>query len=94
MKDGEKQINLLNLFAFVALVIFAILQVVGVFSHFNLLKIQGALITILDTIKNLCVAIVIGVTAYKFVKGKSKGYLYTYWISLAVFILCSILILL
>ena len=89
MKDGEKKPNMINFLAFVALVIFAVLQVL-----INLLKTQGGLITVLEAIKNLCVVIVFGVTGYKFVKGKSKGYLYTYWISLAVFIVSSVLILL
>lgn len=93
MKNGEKEVNLLNLFAYVALIIFAVLQVLSVFAHFNILKIEGVLINILDTVKNICVCIVIGVTAFKFIKGKSKGVIWSYWISLALFIICSILIL-
>lgn len=91
MKSGERNVNLLNLIAFIALIIFAFLQLLDVFAHFELL--DGFLISLIDIVKSVCVGIVIGVCAFRFIKGKSKGVIWTYWISLVIFIICTILVL-
>lgn len=92
MKNSEKNVNVLNLIAFIALIIFAVLQIFSVLSFWGVLTIGGALPKILDTVKNICVCIVIGILGYKFVAGKSKGLVITYWVCIAVIVVGTILI--
>ena len=71
MKKSNK--NLINLLAYIALVIVAALMVVDVLAHFNVLAISGGvLLNALNTLKNLCIIIVIGFVAYEFLPGNKK----------------------
>ncbi len=92
MKNTEKDSNVLRLFAFIALIIVAILQVFSVLSKFGILSVTGFLPNFLDTVKNICICIVIGFVSYGFVKNKSKGFRITFWVSLAIIIVGTILI--
>ena len=88
MKDTQKNTNLLNLIAFISLVIFAVLEILSIVQ--NVLELKGVLWSLLNTIKNLGIILVFGVTAWRFVANKAKGYKIVYWICLVIFILATI----
>ena len=92
MANKPTKNEMLNIISFVALILLAVLGFVEVFGHFNILTLQGILISIINTLKSLCICIVIGVLSYKYVKNKSKGYLITYWIALLIVIVAAILL--
>ncbi len=89
MKSSNK--NLLNLLAFVALIIIAVLEIFSILAHFDILTIGGIIANLLNTIKNVCVCIVIGYLAFGFVSGKKKGWVITFWVALGIVVVCSIL---
>ncbi len=82
--------KLLSFIAFVALIAVALLQILDALSP--LIQLGAVLSNIINTIKNLCVCLVIGVTAYGFVAKKSKGFKITYWICIAIFVVFTVLI--
>ncbi len=91
MKTSNK--NILSLFAFIALIVVAILELFGILDHFNVLKISGGVVMhLLDTIKNICICIVIGICGYQFVSGKKKGWIITYWVCLVAVVTCTVLL--
>lgn len=92
MKNTEKSSNPLNFVAFVAIIIFAVLQIFSLLSYWEVLTVGGYLPQILETIKNVCVCIVIGCLSYRFVAGKSKGLKITFWVCLAIIVVGTILI--
>ena len=92
MKNSERNVNVLHFIAFVALIVVAILQVFSVLSHFGVLSVTGFLPNFLETIKNFCVCLVVGILAYNFVAGKSRGVKITFWVCLAIIIIGTILI--
>ena len=92
MKNSEKNVNVLNRIAFIALIIFAVLQIFSVLSRWGVLSVTGFLPNFLDTVKNVCVCLVIGILGYRFVADKSKGLKITYWVCLAVIIVGTVLI--
>lgn len=83
MKETRKNSNLLSLIAFVSLFIFAVLQVVSLVD--SIVKIDGPFMYILETIKNLGIILVFGITAWNFVANKKKGWKVTYWICIGIF---------
>ena len=87
MKDTQKNTNILNLIAFISLVIFAVLQIL---STLKVVIDRPVIMNVLNTIKNLGIILVFGVTAWRFVAHKAKGYKITYWICLVIFILATI----
>lgn len=78
--------NLLNLLAFISLVILAVLIVVNNFLPIIGINTTGVFFTILKTIQSLLTIIVIGVSAYNFVCNKSKAIKITYWVCIALFV--------
>lgn len=92
MANKPTKNEILNIVSFVVLILLAALGVVEVFKHFGILKIEGTLVSLIYTVKTISICIVAGVLSYKFVKNKSKGYLITYWISLAIVIVAAILL--
>ena len=93
MKNTEKNVNILNLMAFIGVIIIAVLEIFSFLTSHDILKIEGGtLINVLNTIKNICVILVIGITAYNFVKGKSKGWLITYIVAVCIIVLTTIFI--
>ncbi len=90
MKNSNK--GFINLLSYVALVIVAILMVVDIFAHFNILTINGGvLLNLLSTIKNLCILIVIGFAAYNFLPGNKKWVKVLFWISVIVLIIGTVI---
>lgn len=78
-------------FSFIVLVIAAILIFVNKLLPVVGVNASGPLFTILDTIQNIFVLLVIGFFAYYFVSGKKKAWKIVYWISLALFIVGIVL---
>ena len=90
MKNSNR--NFINLLSYVALVIFALLTVIDIFAHFDILHIQGGVIlNLLNTIKHVCILIVIGFAAYNFASGNKKWIRILFWISLVVILVWTIL---
>ena len=87
-----KKNNFLNLIAFLALLIVAVLFTIsGVLPHFGI-EIQGDAINILDTIRSSLILVIIGCFSYNFVKGKAKLLKTFFWISIAIYVAGVVLI--
>ena len=69
MKKETK--DLLKTISYLALIIFALLLAVERILPLVGISLQGVLLYVLDTIKNIFIIIVIGVNAYSFVEGKA-----------------------
>lgn len=82
--------KILNFIAFVALIAVALLQVLEVLKP--ILSFDGLVINLINTIKNFCICLVVGITAYKFVANKSKGLKISYWVSIIIFVVGTVLI--
>lgn len=91
MKDSQNNVNVLNLIAFIALIVIAVLQVFSLLSHWGVLSVEGFLPNFLETLKNVCLCLVVGILAYRFVANKSKGVKITFWVCLAIIIVATIL---
>lgn len=91
MKNSEKNVNILNLMAFIGVIIVAILEVFGLSFVKSWLSLGATLEHLLNTIKNICIIVVIGITAYNFVKNKSKGWLITYIVAMSIIVVATIL---
>lgn len=89
MKTNNK--NILNLLSFFALIIVAVLIVINNLLPAIGVNVSGRLFSILGTIKDIFILIVIGLSAYNFVAGKSKGWRITYWIAIVLFIVGVVL---
>lgn len=92
MANKPTKIEILSLVAFIALILYAVISILEVFAHFGILTIGGILVSIIDSVKTICICIVVGVLSYKFVKNKTKGYIITYWIALLIVIISAILL--
>lgn len=88
MKETKKNSNLLNLIAFISLVIFAALEILNMLK--GIIGFGAVIMNLLNTIKNLGIILVFGITAWNFVANKKKGWKWTYWICLIIFILVTI----
>lgn len=93
MKTSNK--NLINVVAYVALVIVALLMFVD-----RLLPVVGVSITggwllvffnVLRTISNLLTIIILGIAGYRFAANGKKWIKVLYWLSVAVFVVATIL---
>lgn len=67
--------------SFFALVIAAFMFLFGGLNIFT-----EMVISVLNLIGQICVLIGIGVPAYDYTRGKSKGWKWVYWIALAVYV--------
>ena len=84
MKNSNK--NIICVLAFIALVSVAVTTLLGAL-------LDGSLFfNIIETVKNLCVILVVGITAYEFTKGKKDWVTIVYWVAVAVFIVGAILV--
>ena len=93
MKTSNK--NLINIVAYVALVIVALLMFVD-----RLLPVVGVSITggwllvffnVLRTISNLLTIIILGIAGYRFAANGKKWIKVLYWLCVAVFVVATIL---
>lgn len=92
MKRTEKNVNVLNLMSFVALVIVAVLVVVNKLLPVVGVNTTGPFFHALETVEKLFTIIVIGISAYNFVAKKGKAIKITYWVSVALFVAGVVLI--
>ncbi len=83
--------SLLNFIAFIAVMVIAILEVFNVLAHFNVLTVGGVIINILNTIKNLAIILVMGITAYKYASNRKKGVKIAYWIAVLIIVVATVL---
>lgn len=87
-----KNKNLINSLAFFALAILALLIVVNNLLPILGITIKGVIFSLLATIKDLLILIILGLTAYSFVENKSKNYLIAYWVFVGIFVLGMLLV--
>ena len=88
MKDSK---NTLNALSFFALMIIAFLLLIERFLPIIGITIGGSFIGILDTIKDLFVLIVIGISAFNFAKNGKKNVKILFWVAVVVYIVATIL---
>ena len=82
--------NLLNMLSYVAMIIFALLLLISNVLPAIGLNIGGTLINALNTVQNILILIVVGVSAYNFIQGKAKWINVLYWIALVAFIVGTV----
>ena len=61
MKNTGKNVNVLNLMAFIGVIIIAVLEIFGFLARHDILTVGGTLVNFLDTLKNICILVVIGI---------------------------------
>lgn len=83
MSSNKRFINLLS---FVALLVFALLEVLSGLSHFNIDIFSDGFLTLLNIVKSICILIVLCVGGYDFVSSKKKGFKIIYFVAVIVFI--------
>ena len=82
--------NFLSGLSYVALIIAGLLMLIsGILPHLGL-NIDGAIIGVLNLIKNLFILIVIGTVAYDFTLKKKKWVKVLYWVAVFVFIAANL----
>lgn len=86
-----KNKNLLGLISFVALAILAVLIVVDNLLPLIGVTVGGVLFNVLDTVKDVLVLIVLGMSSYAFVKDKSKNVNIAYWVFVGLFVVGTLL---
>ena len=87
-----KKNSFLNLIAFLALVIVAVLFTIsGVLPHLGII-IEGTVVNILDTIRSVFILIIVVCFSRNFVKGKAKWIKIIFWISIAIYVAGMVLI--
>lgn len=87
---GDK--NALNLISYVALVIVAFLLLINTILPILGININGALVSLLSTVQNLLVLIVIGINAYTFASTNKKWVRILFWVAVIVFVAATVLI--
>ena len=90
MKSENKSI--FYFFSFIVLIIAAILIAVNNLLPIIGVNVSGPLFSVLSTIKEIFILIVIGFSAYYFVVGKKKVWKIIYWIAIALFIVGIVLL--
>ena len=90
MKNSNK--DLLNTLSYVALVIIAFLLVIRTFLPVLGVNISGALVSILETVQNVFIILVVGICAYNFTIGKAKWVKILFWVAVIIFVVATVLI--
>lgn len=90
MKSSNK--NTLNTLSYVALIIVALLMLINHVLPLVGLDIGGPLVNVLETIKNVFVLIVIGISAYNFLPGRAKWVSVLFWVAIIVYVVGTILL--
>ena len=87
-----KNRGLINFLSYIALVIIAVLIVLGNFLPIVGINVTGTLVNILNTVRNVLILLVIGVAAYNYLPGKPNWIRILFWVSIIVFIVGTVLI--
>jgi hypothetical protein len=82
--------SVINVLAFVALMIIAVLEILSGLSHLGIDILGVTILAILSTVKNFCVILVIGVAAYDYISNKKHGYKIAFLIAVIVFLLGTV----
>lgn len=90
MKSSNK--NTLNTLSYVALIIVALLMLINHVLPLIGLDIGGPLVNVLETIKNVFVLMVIGISAYNFLPGRAKWVSVLFWVAIIVYVVGTILL--
>lgn len=90
MKSSNK--NTLNTLSYVALIIVALLMLINHVLPLVGLDIGGPLVNVLETIKNVFVLMVIGISAYNFLPGRAKWVSVLFWVAIIVYVVGTILL--
>lgn len=89
IKDNK---NFLNFLAFLSFIIIAILIILTGLDSLGIHLFGTTLMALLETIRNVCVLLVVGLLSYKHVKGGKKFLKILYIIAVAVFIAGTVMI--
>ena len=84
--------NTLNVLSYVALVIIALLLVISRFLPIVGINISGPIVSLLSTVKDVFVLIVIGISAYNFMAGNVKWVKILFWVAIIVYIVATVLL--
>ena len=84
--------NALNAISYVALVIIALMLVISRFLPIIGIVISGPVISLLSTVQDVLILIVIGISAYNFAVSNKKWVKILFWVSIIVFIVATILL--
>ena len=57
MKNSDRNVNVLNLMAFIGVIIIAVLEIFGFLARHEWLNISGGLVNALNTLKNICILV-------------------------------------
>ncbi len=87
MKSEKKsEVKVFNLFSYIVLIAVALLIVTREILPKIGLKVDGPLIDVLETIKDVLILIMVAIMSYNFIKGKGKAVVIIYWIAIVVFV--------
>ena len=89
MRNSNK--NLLNTLSYLALIFVAFLILVNNILPLVGLDIGGTLIGVLETLKNVFILIVIGISAYNFLPGRAKFVSVLFWVAIVVYLVGTVL---
>lgn len=90
MKGSNK--NVLNLMAYIAFIVVALLIVVNNLFPLMGITIGGTLWNVLETVKNVLILLVLGIMAFNFTSGQAKWVKILYWVALVIFIVGTIIL--
>ena len=89
--SSSKNNSLLEVFAYVAIVVSAIAWLlIGLNNSIDAINFGGKLIGALQLIAIVLTFIVVAVVAYGYTKGKSTTVKVVYWVIVIVFIICAV----
>lgn len=89
MKGNNKSV--LNCLAFIAFSIFAILMILSGLNSVGVSILGDTVLKILDTVKNICLVVVLGCMSFKFVKAGKKVLKIIFILAIIVFIAGTIM---
>jgi len=87
-----KNRGLVNFLSYIALLVIALLIVTGNLLPIFGIEIKGTFISVLNTIRNVLILVVIGFAAFNYIPGKPKWIKILFWISIVVFVVGTCLI--
>ena len=90
MRGSNK--NALNVMAYIAFVVIALLIVINNLFPIMGIIIEGTINNILETAKNALVLIVLGIMSFNFASNSAKWVKITFWIALVVFIAGTVIL--
>lgn len=89
MKGSDKKI--ISTLSYVALIIIAILLVFEYILPLIGVQVYGTFFNILNTIKNVFILIVIGISAYNLVESGAKWIKILFWIAVGIIVVATVL---